>query len=709
MTSLSFLSYARQRAFILLFACGAAVLLAHDAADLAEPTRLDAIIVQGRETDLIGIAASASEGHVGQEQLSTRPFIRPGEVLEAVPGLIVSQHSGEGKANQYYLRGFNLDHGTDFATTVDGVPVNLVTHAHGQGWTDTGFLIPELVRTISYQKGVYYAQNGDFSSAGAADVQYFDVLPRRFAKIEGGSFSYYRGLVADSAQIGAGSLLYALEAVHNDGPFKRGDDYRKRNGVIRYSEEHAGTGWTATFMGYKATWNSTDQIARRAVTSGQIDRFGLIDPSDGGDSQRYSLTAEWHRRAASGVTRVMAYGYYYDLDLFSNFTYFLNDPVRGDQFEQPDKRLVSGLKTSQVFFHRIGQADAESTFGLQVRNDSLRNGLYLTESRQRYALVRRDRVMETSVSPYVENRAHWNSWLRTTLGARADAFRFAVNDSNRVENSGSRTATLVSPKGGLILGPWAGTEIYVNGGLGFHSNDGRGVNTHVDPATGDPTKATGEPILPAKPLVRTTGAEIGARTTWLKGLQSTLTFWLLDIDSELVFSGDAGTTDPSRPGRRYGVEFANYFSPTKWLAFDADVSLSQSRFRENDLDPATGKPIGRRIPGSVESVVAAGVTVHDLEGFSSGLRLRYFGPRALIEDNSVRSGETLLLTALVGYEFGHRWAVQAEIFNVLNRKVSAIDYFYTSRLRGEPPEGMDDVHFHPAEPLSMRVSVTRRF
>ena len=699
-------------ALFTFFACIASALRAQTAGTAAEsgaPQKLAAVVVQGRETDLVGIATSASEGHVGQEQLRTRPVIRPGEVLEAVPGLIVSQHSGEGKANQYYLRGFNLDHGTDFATSVDGVPVNLVTHAHGQGWTDTGFLIPELVRTISYQKGVYYAQNGDLSSAGAADIQYFNALPAGFAKIEGGSFSFYRGLLAGSPQVGAGCLLYALEVVHSNGPFQRGDDYRKRNGVLRYSEENAGTGWSATFMGYKAAWNATDQIPRRAVAAGMIDRFGLIDPTDGGDSQRYSLTAEWHRRGRSGVTRVMAYGYYYDMDLFSNFTYFLNDPVRGDQFEQPDKRFVSGLKASQVFFHRIGRAGAESTVGLQVRNDSIRNGLHLTESRRRHALVRRDRVQETSVSPYVENRAHWRNWLRTTLGARVDAFRFSVSDSNRAENSGRRTATLVSPKAGLILGPWAGTEIYANGGLGFHSNDARGVNTRVDPSTGAATDGAGEPILPAKPLVRTRGAEIGARTTWVKGLQSTLTFWLLDIDSELVFSGDAGTTEASRPGRRHGVEFANYFSPTKWLTFDADISLSRSRFRDDERDPATGAPIGRRIPGSVESVVAAGVTVRDLEGFSGGLRLRYFGPRALIEDGSVRSLPTLLLTALAGYEFGRRWTVHAEIFNVLNRKDSAIDYSYTSRLRGEPTAGVDDIHFHPTEPRSVRLSVTRRF
>jgi HupE/UreJ protein/TonB-dependent receptor-like protein len=492
----------------------------------------------------VGIADSAS-----QEQLELRPIIRPGEVLETVPGLIVSQHSGEGKANQYYLRGFNLDHGTDFLTQMDGVPVNLVSHAHGQGYTDTGFLIPELVRTLGFQKGVYYAENGDFSSAGAANIQYFNTLPAGIAKFTGGSFNYYRGLFASSRQIGDGNFLYALEGNYNDGPWERGNHYKKGNGVLRYSQEHDDSGWSATFMGYKADWNATDQIAKRAVDSGLIDRFGLIDPSDAGDSQRYSLTGEWHRQSGASATQVLAYGFYYDLNLFSNFTYFLANPVRGDQFEQPDQRWVSGLKASHILFHHIGEAESESTLGLQVRNDAIHNGLFLTQARRRYATVREDDVWETSVSPYAENKTRWNDWLRSSLGVRFDGFRFDV-DSNRPENSGTRTDGLISPKGGIVLGPWAETEVYVNGGLGFHSNDARGVNTRVDPATGLATDGDGNSVKRADPLVRTYGAEVGVRTAWVEGLQSTLALWWLDIDSELVFLGDAGTTEAGRPGRR---------------------------------------------------------------------------------------------------------------------------------------------------------------
>ena len=663
-------------------------------ADTNAPARLPEVVVTERSDSQVGIADSASVGNIGQEQLKLRPIIRPGEVLEAVPGLIVSQHSGEGKANQYYLRGFNLDHGTDFLTQMDGVPVNLVTHAHGQGWTDTGFLIPELVKTVSYQKGVYYAENGDFSSAGAANIQYFNTLPSSIAKFEGGSFNYYRGLFASSVKVGEGNFLYALEGLHNDGPWQRGDNYIKGNGVLRYSQEHDDSGWSVTFMGYKANWNATDQIARRAVDSGIIDRFGEIDPTDGGDSQRYSLTAEWHRQSAEGMTQVMAYGFYYDVDLFSNFTYFLSDTNRGDQFEQPDKRFVSGFKAAHTFFHRMGKAESETTLGLQNRNDVIKNGLFLTQRRDRYATVREDDTLENSISPYAENKTRWNDWLRSTVGVRFDAYRVDV-DSDLDANSGDRWATIISPKGGIVLGPWAKTELYLNGGLGFHSNDGRGVNTRVDPNTGDPVDR-------AEPLVRTYGAEVGARTTWLPGLQSTVALWWLDSDSELIFVGDAGTTEAGRPSRRYGIEFANYYSPTKWLTFDADFSFSKSRFRGS-------APEGDYIPGSVETVIAAGATVHDLNGFFGGLRMRYFGPRSLIEDNSVRSAETLLLTAFTGYELNKTWTIQAEVFNLLNRKDSSIDYYYTSRLPGEPAAGVNATHFHPVEPISFRIGLTAKF
>jgi len=663
---------------------------------------LPEVEVTERADSQIGLADSASQGNVGQAQLKYRPISRPGEILETVPGLIASQHSGEGKANQYYLRGFNLDHGTDFLTQIDGVPVNMTSHAHGQGWTDTNFLIPELIKTLSYKKGNYDAAAGDFSSTGSANIQYFNELPEHSIKFTGGSFDYYRGLVTGSQATGAGQLLYAAETVHNDGPWTVGNDYQKFNGVLRYSEEQGDTRWHITAMAYQADWKSTDQIPQRAVNSGLLNRFASIDPTDGGASQRYSLTGDWQRQTETGISKFMAYGIYSQLRLFSNFTYFLNDPVRGDQFAQPDDRWVSGFKASHGFYHQIGKAESETTLGLQVRNDNIHNRLQLTQAQQVYATVRDDQVWITSISPYLENRTEWTDWLRSTVGLRFDGFRFNVADSNRAENNGDRVDGLISPKAGLVFGPWAATEFYLNGGLGFHSNDARGVNTRVDPATGLPTDADGNPVKRADPLARTYGAEVGVRSAWVDKLESTLSLWWLDIDSELLFVGDAGSTEASRPSRRYGVEWANYYSPTQWLTFDADLSYSKARFRGDD-------PAGNFIPGSIETVVAAGATVHDLYGgFFGSTRLRYFGPRPLIEDNSVRSKATLLLSALVGYEFNKHWTLQAEAFNLLDSQNSAIDYYYQSQLSGETAP-VNDIHFHPVEPLSFRLSLTSTF
>ena len=678
------------------------------------------MLITERASSMIGIADSASQGNVGQAQIKYRPIIRPGEVLETIPGMIATQHSGEGKANQYFLRGFNLDHGTDFLTLIDGVPINQVSHSHGQGWTDTNFLIPELIETLEYKKGNSYAENGDFSSTGSADIRYFKKLPENMARFTGGSFDYYRGLIAGSHKLGTGNLLHALEIVHNNDPWAIGNNYLKFNGMLRYGQEYGNHGWSVTAMATKSDWKSTDQIARRAVGQGIIGRFDALDPTDGGSSQRYSLTGEWHHQGENSITKLMAYGVNSKLDLFSNFTYFLDDnentnPIGcagltgwdsgrkfnpaffntcGDQFGQPDDRWTSGFKGSHTIFHKIGFFDSETTFGLQVRNDNIHNALTKTHGQRKVGITRQDTVWQTSISPYAENKIAWNDWLRSSLGVRFDGFRFDVANSNISQNNGQRYDGLVSPKLNIAFGPWADTEFYLNGGLGFHSNDARGINTRIDPVSGDPANR-------ADPLVRTYGAEVGARSVRIKGLQSTLALWWLDIDSELLFVGDAGATEAGRPSRRYGLEFANYYSPTDWLTFDADFSFSHARFRNE----VPGE--GNYVPNSVETVIATGSTFHHVfGGFFGGPRLRYLGPRPLIEDNSKRSDPTILLSAMLGYEFNRKLSFRTEVFNMLNRNDPAITYFYTSRLPGESSDGVRDFHFHPVEPVSFRLSFT---
>jgi hypothetical protein len=666
--------------------------------------RVDPIVVHAREESLVGVADTASQGAIGARQIESRPLYRPGELLETVPGLIVTQHSGDGKANQFFLRGFNLDHGTDFATSIDGVPVNLPTHGHGQGYTDLNFVIPELVRRIEYKKGPYYADAGDFSTAGAANIEYVDTLPARIAQAEFGMFDYYRGLGAGSQPILEGNLLYALELMHDNGPWDQPNHFKKVNGVLRYSLGTPEFGGSVTASAYAGKWDSTDQIAQRALSEiPGFGRFDTLDDSDGGRSQKYMLYGEWHRRSELSTTRALLYGFYQDLDLWSNFTYQLDSP-QGDQFKQFDERWVGGGDLRHTFFHELCDFELETSAGLQLRSDSIRNGLLQTVERDVTdkldwdgnlipGTTRRDDVWELSLAPYLENRVQWLEKLRTIIGTRLDYFHFDV-DANDPGGSGIEDEVKASPKGSLILGPWWNSELYLSAGMGFHSNDARGVTAPVDAAD---------------PLVRTYGAEIGVRSTWLRGLHSTLAFWWLDIDSELLFVGDAGTTEPTRPSRRYGVEFANYYNPTEWLTFDVDYSLSHARFRDDE-------PEGDQIPGSIENVVAAGVSVHDLpilSGLSGELRLRYFGSRPLIEDDSVRSSDSILLNARLAYQITRNWGVVLEGFNLLDRKDSEIEYYYASRLPGEPagPDegGFNDVHFHPFSSISVRGGVTARF
>jgi hypothetical protein len=652
--------------------------------------------VENPAESLVGIAQSASQGAITAKQLAERPIMRQGEVLEAVPGVIVTQHSGEGKANQYFLRGFNLDHGTDFAFTVAGTPVNLPTHAHGQGYSDLNFLIPELVTSVQFSKGPYYADQGDFATAGSATINYATVLDTSIAHVEAGGEGYSRALFAASPAVGPGHLLAALEVADNDGPWIHPDDYRKVNGVLRYSQGDAVNGFSLTAMGYRGQWSSTDQVAHRAIASGLFDRFGAIDPSDGGHTYRYNGIADWQRGSRSGdaSTRVTAYGMAYDLHLFSNFTYYLNDPVHGDQVEQADHRFTAGARVTHRRLARWGGRSVQNTVGVQVRNDDVTNvGLYHTQARVRLETRTQAAVLETTGGAFVQNEIEWAPWLRTMAGFRADASRFRVAALDTA-NSGTVSAGLVSPKGGVTLGPWMGTELYVNAGTGFHSNDARGTTMTRD--------HDGNPVDRVTPLVRAKGAEVGVRTVAIPHLQSTVAVWTLRLASELVFSGDDGTTVPKRASARHGVEWANYYSPAKWLFFDGDLSWSRARFVEFD-------PAGGYVPQAVGTVVSAGATIDRFHKASGSLRWRYFGPRTLIEDNSVRSQATSLVNVQGGYQILKRIKLAVDLFNLLNAADSDVDYFYASRLRGEPIGGIDDIHTHPTLPRTARVSLVLAF
>ncbi len=659
----------------------------------AEVEALPEVVVEGRGEDLLEIAEAASVGRIGQAEFESRPLLRPGELLEAVPGVIVTQHSGSGKANQYFLRGFNLDHGTDFRTEVDGMPVNMPTHGHGQGYTDLNFLIPEVVQTIDYKKGVYFAEEGDFSSAGAVDFTLFTLMPSGIAEFSVGEDSYQRLVVADSFKKDTLSTLAALELQHNDGPWELEENVEKFNGMLRFGSGTKNDLFSLTLMGYHNSWDSTDQVPLRAIESGLISPLGFIDPTDGGNSSRYSLSGNWKQRTDTESTNANVYAIYYRLRLFSNFTYFLDDPVNGDQFEQDDERVIIGGAVAHELSHELFGLPQTATFGIQMRTDTIPEvALRKTSARQEISTVREDEVLESTVGVYAKNEVRVTDKFRVNGGVRGDLFYFDV-DSSIDENSGDDVEGKISPKGGIVVGPWNKTELYVNGGLGFHSNDARGTTIRIDPTSGEPADTV-------DPLVLSKGAEVGVRTTAIDGLNSTVSLWVLNLDSELLFVGDAGVTEPSRESRRYGIEFANYYRPIKELTFDLDYSLSRARFRGDD-------PAGDEIPGAIESVVAAGVTA-EVEQFFATLRLRHFGERPLIEDDSVRSDPTTLVNAEGGVRFSD-WKISLQCLNVFDSDDSDIDYFYPSRLLGEPDEGVEDIHLHPVEPRTFRVAVNYRF
>ncbi len=694
------LRWRRCAAAAALLACGANAIAASDPADAAPDARsappqqtLDTVQVQGRHYDNgIGSSEAASQGSIRAELLKSRPALRPGEVLEFVPGLIVTQHSGDGKANQYFLRGFNLDHGTDFATSVDGIPVNIPSHAHGQGYADLNFLIPELVDRIDYRKGPYFAPNGNFSAAGSADIVYRRQLEAPFVALTLGEGAYRRGVVAGSTALNDDlHLLGAAELMRNDGPWTVPEGLDRRNLLLSLSDTRGADRWRLSLVDYHADWTSTDQIPQRLIDAGTwqgrpFGRFDAIDPSDGGHTRRTSLSGEWTRDTDHAHTRVAAYAMAYEVALFSNFTYAMDRPDTGDQFAQKDDRRAYGLSASHAVEHLWGEMPARSEVGVQLRQDRAKVGLFATQGREVISTTREDRIRETLASLYGQSSVELTPWARAVVGLRADQGRFQVTALDGDGTTRRARQTLTSPKLSLVLGPWARTELFLNAGRGFHSNDARGVTSEIDAAPG---------------LVKAKGHEIGVRSEWVPGLQSSLAVWQLDFDSELVYVGDAGATEANRPSQRRGIEWNNRYVPLPWLLIDADFAWTHARFA--DADPA-----GDRIPNAVDKVASVGVTLRELGPWSAGVNWRYLGSSALVEDNSARSRSSLTANLRVSRRFGAKTELTLDVFNLFDRRVNDIEYLYESQLPGEAAPVLDR-HLHPAEPRTWRVTLRRSF
>ena len=659
------------------------------------------------QRDLAEQPRSSTEGYVTAEQLAERPISRAGELLEFVPGLMVTQHSGEGKANQYFLRGFNLDHGTDFYSEVDGVPVNMRTHAHGQGYADINFVIPELIGSLEYRKGPYYADVGDFAAAGSASLRYVDELPRSVASVTAGEFGYTSGLVAGSPRIGNGTLLLGGTATHYDGPFDLDEDVRKYAGIARYNVGTPKQGYTVSLAGYGIEYNAPDQIPQRAVDDGSIGPKGFIDPTDGGDVGRYSANVEWRSVAdgGSGGWRAQAYALKYRMQLYSNFTYFFSDPEDGDalpddQFNQFDDRWVYGTSLRRTWMLSTA-IPTEIEAGLQGRYDDIDTvALKLTQQRRATdgginsdGVVRSDRVRESSAGVYVAVTQQWQPWFRSQVGLRGDGYWFDV-DSSLDANSGTADDQIASPKIALIFGPFDKTLLFANYGEGFHSNDARGTTIRIDPTDGL------SPADRVDPLVKARGGELGVTSERFDKLKLTASLWALHFDSELVFVGDAGGSEPSASSKRRGIELSAFYTPLPWLVLDVDYAYAHARLNADE---------GDRVPNSVEDVFGFGITVPETHGWSGGARLRHIGGGPLIEDNSARSKSTTVVNVQGGYRWRSRYTARLQVLNVFDSHDNDITYFYESRLPGEPAEGVADYHFHRVEQRQARVTLGMEF
>ena len=673
----------------------------------------------------------ASQMVISGANLNSRPVAETAEILEAAPGLAVVQHSGGGKANQYYLRGYNLDHGTDMATFWDDVPINLPTNAHGQGYTDLNFLIPETISGLEVRKGPYWADVGDFDNAGALNISLRDSVDRNIQSVTAGSFGYTRLLSLGSVKVGDGSLLYAGEFNTENGPWVTAEDVRKFSGLARYTQGTATDGFSATAMAYANNWNSSDQVALRAITTGQIGLFGEIDPTDGGDTSRFMLSTRFAHSDDNGMWKANAYVVKYTLNLFNNFTWFTTNPTLGDQFHQSDDRIYSGGAVSRTFNGTLFSLPSQTVFGLQTRDDDINVGLTNTFHREFLSNTLFDHVNEGNVGIYAQNTTHWTDWWRTTIGLRGDYFAASVNSMLQPANSGNPNAALPSPKFTSVFGPFYKTEFFLGAGLGYHSNDARGVVTSEVP--GDPsTPQGGTPFL-----VRSAGAEVGARTKIVPGLDSSISLFYLRQNSELFFDGDTGTTVPGPPSLRTGIEITNNYQPVSWMRFDADLALTRARFIGFDTAQAQlfdslggfpqaqiGNAPGNFIFEAPWMVAGAGITLGEKTGWFSTLRWRYISSRPLTEDGVFQSPPVNTINGRVGYQFANGWRVQLDALNLLNSSSYNASYAYGALLpsdalfakcfpaSGAPTvpaavcqNGFMDYSIHPLDLLAVRLTL----
>jgi len=670
----------------------------------------------------------ASQMTVSGADLNARPLTRPGEIVEAAPGLVATDHSDGGKANQYYLRGWNLDHGTDFAVFVDDMPINLPSNVHGQGYTDLNWLIPEAVGGLEIRKGPYFADVGDFQNAGNLHISLRDSVDKNIESVTVGSFGYMRYLALGSTKVdGGGSLLYAGEVNTYNGPWTTPDDVRKFSGLVRYSQGTATDGVSVTAAAYTNNWNAADQVPLRAIATGQIPLYGELDRTDGGDTSRFSLSARMAQSDSDGLWKANIYFVKFTQNMFNNFSWDTSDPVNGDQFHQHDDRIYTGAGVSRTINGTLGNMPTETVLGVQTRYDDITNALSNTVQRQLLSNYLLDHVNEGNVGIYAQNTVHWTDWFRTTAGWRGDAFAASINSILQPANSGDSRMAFGSPKFTAVLGPLYKTEVFVGGGEGYHSNDARSTVTTEIPGTTQPQGA-------APLLVRSQGAEVGIRTKAIPNLDSSISLFYIKQASELFFDGDIGTTTAGPPSQRTGIEFTNDYRLASWFHIDANLALTRARFLGFDTtqdalyQSLAGFPQAQigNLPGNFVynapwMVASAGITVGEKTGWFSALRWRYISARPLTEDGVFQSPPANIINAEVGYRFENGWRIQLDALNLLNSTTDQATYAYGALLYSDAlfamcfptmkvpaavcQNGVMDYVMHPLEPLAFRLTL----
>jgi outer membrane receptor protein involved in Fe transport len=685
---------------------------------------MEEIVVTASRRNLIGKATTASEGSVTQLELDLRPVYRVGQLLETVPGLVVTVHSGEAKAYQYLLRGVNLDHGIDFANFVDDMPVNRPTNAHGQGYSDLNFVIPQLLAGLDYTKGPYFAELGDFASVGSVHMRLLDDLPNQIA-VSAGTLGDDEVFTGGTLHLGDGSrLLGAADISRVDGPYTYPDNFRKIALAARYSQGTDIDGYSLTAMYYKGQGRfSTDQPLR-AIQDGIIGFYGTLDPTDGAQSSRWSFSGHYGVSGDDWTLATNAYAIHSTQVLWNNFTHLLNDPINGDQEQQDETRNTFGGTIAYTQHLMLGDIQSDTTLGLQERYDSV----YVDRrhTRQRVVLdycndgdgdysigfhaCTADRVDLDSTALYLSNATHWLSWLRTTLGIRQDYASGSVR-SLLTGFDGSASQFLFQPKGNIAFGPWYDTEFYVSAGKGFHSDDLRGVLGTV-PAEGVPLAIGRVPLL-----ARTYGEEFGIRNASIPHLQIQLALFRQDYGSETTYNQDVGLDEATAPSRRQGFELSAQYHPFDWLELNTDVAVTKARYFKSEAVLRNFYQItgGTYIANAPDYTLSFGALVDNLGPWFGSAEMRILGPYPLTDGPANPRGHGYTETNIdVGYKFSDRLKVQVAIFNLFNQTAYASEFYYATAINAAEvakygTTGVSDFQVHPLEPISARFTVTANF